>query len=134
MPEITVGNIRSFIKDGKVEMPPHAVYVGREVKRYGLPPSDLANPFPIGKPTPRVMQYSAHLEYVAGQITRAASILLYQAWLDDEMMETYSVAKKELQRLRALAANGDLLLLCWCHPKPCHADVIRAYLEAHDDA
>ena len=45
---ITVANAHDFLVDGKVELPPNAVYVGRAVKRYGLKPSVLGNPYPIG--------------------------------------------------------------------------------------
>ena len=36
----------------------------------------------------------------------------------------------ELQRLRTLAHQGDLVLACWCPAdQACHCDVIREYLE-----
>ncbi len=31
----------------------------------------------------------------------------------------------ELRRLLAQAVEGGLELLCWCHPLPCHAEVVR---------
>ena len=30
-----------------------------------------------------------------------------------------------MRRLLELARAGELELLCWCHPLPCHAEVVR---------
>ncbi len=35
----------------------------------------------------------------------------------------------ELDRIARLAADADITLLCWCHPLPCHCDVLRSYFE-----
>ena len=126
---IEVGNIRDYIVGGKVKFPDDGrsySYVGRAVNRYGLEESILHNPFPI----------------CPGR-TRKHSIADYRGWFpraikvgehyrrcqwrtkDTDMLD-------ELARLRALAAQGDLLLLCWCHPKPCHASIIKEHLEAYD--
>jgi len=39
------------------------------------------------------------------------------------------VVKEELIRLAELSKEGDLTLICWCTPLPCHGDVIKDALE-----
>ncbi len=34
----------------------------------------------------------------------------------------------ELRRLLAQARSGELELLCWCAPLPCHPEVVRSAL------
>jgi hypothetical protein len=34
----------------------------------------------------------------------------------------------ELERLENLARQGEITLLCWCSPLPCHCDKIAGYL------
>ena len=80
------------------------VYVGR--------PSTLGNPFVIGKDG-----------------DRAAVIQKYRRWLWQEMQHRQGQVYIELQNLLRIARTGDLTLVCWCHPEPCHADVLRACLE-----
>jgi hypothetical protein len=79
------------------------VYIGR--------PRVLSNPFEIG---------------VHGE--RGEVIRLYRRWLWDRILgrgEVYA----ELKRLARLAKQGDLTLICWCVPKPCHGRVVRRALE-----
>lgn len=35
-----------------------------------------------------------------------------------------SEVKEELMRIGAIAQTSNVRLICWCHPKQCHADVI----------
>ena len=79
------------------------VYIGR--------PSPLGNPFAVGLDGTR--------EQVVG---------MYRNWFHWNSQNNPS-AKKELDRLLQLARNQDLCLVCWCHPLPCHAQVIKEYLE-----
>lgn len=74
-------------------------YVGR--------PSTLGNPFVIGKDGDRL-----------------EVITKYRRWLWKEMQHQGSVYRKLLD-LKQQAIIGDLNLICYCHPKPCHADVIK---------
>jgi hypothetical protein len=75
------------------------VYVGR--------PSILGNPFKVGR--------DGSLEEV---------IAKYRVWLWGEIQKHGSVFDK-LVELVELSKSGDLTLVCWCHPKKCHADIIR---------
>lgn len=80
------------------------VYVGR--------PTVLGNPFVIGKDG-----------------DRAEVINKYRHWLWKEMQNKRGQVYAALQNLTRTARNGDLTLVCWCHPEPCHANVLRACVE-----
>lgn len=79
------------------------IYIGR--------PSLLGNPFEIG---------------VHGE--RADVIGLYRRWLWDRVLEQGEVYA-ELKRLAILAKQGDLTLICWCFPKPCHGSILIRAIE-----
>jgi hypothetical protein len=79
-------------------------YVGR--------PSVLGNPFPM-----------------KSEEDRAGVIARYRKWLWDEIKKKGVVAR-ELEKLAAeYKSTGRLVLICWCHPLPCHADVIAAAIK-----
>ncbi len=77
-------------------------YVGR--------PSPLGNPFPLG---PR---------------SREKAIAQYREWLEEKVRQRDPAVCGELDRLYKLARAGEVCLVCWCHPLPCHAEVIRQTL------
>ena len=83
---------------------PSAVYIGR--------PSPLGNPFKMSR-----------------TIGREVMLAHYAAWLDAQLARPDSAPARELARLRAiLAERGELALVCWCAPLPCHGDIIRERL------
>ena len=85
---------------GRGGVRPVGVYVGR--------PSPLGNPFVIGR-----------------HGTRAEVVARYRAWLRRQWRQGGPV-RRELERLAAkYRRDGQLTLLCWCAPLPCHADVVR---------
>ena len=105
MPTITVANIR----DGAHDIAkPGVEYVGR--------PTALGNPF--------------HLQNRASDAKRAEVIANYRGWLGGMLAQPGSDQSRMFARLRAAAMEGDLVLVCWCSPKPCHADVIAEMLRA----
>ena len=79
-------------------------YVGR--------PSVLGNKFRILKDVPR-----------------ARVIQKYKRWLWDKIKSRDKKVIDELTRLKAIAVSGELVLGCWCTPKACHADIIKAAIE-----
>jgi hypothetical protein len=79
-------------------------YIGR--------PSPLGNPFPMKE-----------------EAQRFEVIAWYKGWLWDQVRKENVEVTKELDRLTDIAAYGDLILICWCAPKPCHGDVVKAYIE-----
>jgi len=121
---IFVANAREFIKDGRLELPENAVYVGRRIVRYGLGTSPLANYFFIGKS-------KSELGFTYSQIERKKSIEFYHEYLLYALRNPldYKLIVEEFNRLKKMANRGDLILVCWCAPKACHADVIKNLLE-----
>ena len=78
-------------------------YVGR--------PSPLGNPFTL-----------------SARRSRDEAIALYRGWLGDKVRQGDPAVCGELDRLYELASLGSVCLVCWCHPLPCHAEVIRETL------
>lgn len=84
--------------------PAPAVAIGR--------PSPLGNPFKMSKAT-------GCEEMVA----------YYAAWLDAQRAQPDSAVARGLARLRLIPEEcGELTLVCWCAPLPCHGDAIRERL------
>ena len=77
------------------------VYVGRENRRYALRASRLAN------------------LYSVGTYGRTDAIDLYRWWLWDKIDGGDPMLIVDLNSL-----TDDTVLVCWCKPKICHADVI----------
>ena len=89
---------------------PSAVYVGRATKE--LPQSPLANPYTIRQ---------------AG--SRENAIELYRSWL---WLRIRHKSPRILNALKQL--DEDTVLVCWCHPLLCHAEVIeRAWRYCKDE-
>lgn len=81
-----------------------AVYIGR--------PSELGNPFVIG---------------VHG--TRDEVCDAYAQWFHERVRTRDPLLIGTLRRLRERVDQGDLVLACYCAPRRCHGDVIKAFLE-----
>lgn len=92
-------------------MQDHFVYIGRKNKTLGLEESPLANKYRIGPDGSREE--------------------VIRKWKDDliEQLKYNSEQRKEIERLyEILKEVGELTLLCYCHPLPCHGEVIRNVL------
>jgi hypothetical protein len=85
-------------KRGLGSLLPGQAYLGR--------PCPLGNPFVVGG-------------------SRQEVIAKYRRWLWARLQEPDSAQERELRRLLAQAVAGELELLCWCHPLPCHGEVVR---------
>lgn len=81
------------------------MYVGRANGRYGLSQSALANPY--------------NRRDHGG---KRNAIRLYRRWLWRKIQEEDAAV---MDALRVLATRPDTVLVCWCHPDPCHSQVIR---------
>ena len=97
--QITIGRA----KRGIGSLLPGQAYVSR--------PSVLGNPYALGRDGSR--------EQVIAQ---------YRRWLWAQLQAPGSAQERELRRLLAQARSGELELLCWCAPLPCHAEVVRSAL------
>lgn len=83
------------------------IYIGR--------PSPLGNPFVIGKDG-----------------SRKEVIHKYREWLEATLKHAHKndITLQELVRLlRVYQENGELTLICWCDPQPCHGDVLASIIE-----
>lgn len=86
-------------------------YVGRAC--YGYPESPLHNPIKLGKADDIREVLKGYRQHLLARIAARDPGII-----------------KELKRLKALAQQGDLTLLCWCKKGyPCHAHVIAEILE-----
>jgi hypothetical protein len=85
-------------------------YVGRMNAHADLHGSPLANPWPLLR-----------------EADREPLIQRYATWLLARLQHD-GKERREFLRLAEAAKAGTLVLLCWCHPKPCHADSIAALL------
>jgi hypothetical protein len=78
------------------------VYVGRPNLHYGLPGHPLANP------------------YIESLYGRENCILRFKVWIWNKIKARDEVVMDALKNLSA-----DSVLVCWCAPKPCHAEIIE---------
>ena len=82
-----------------------SVYIGR--KWAGREASPLGNPFKGNNAVPD-----------------------FRELLWNELHNPNSPARAEISRLVELNKTGiDITLGCWCKPKPCHGDVVKAAVE-----
>jgi hypothetical protein len=93
------------------------IYIGRKNARKGFDRSPLANPFPLSK------------------YGRKESIAKYRIWLWGKIQADDKSVKDELDRIWRACYETGVNLRCYCHPKPCHGDIIvrcLAYLDANN--
>jgi hypothetical protein len=103
---IYVENIKTHNYEWKVER----VYVGRRNSSYNLKASPLHNQFKVGLDGTRDEVIKRFDDALRSNLQPSAAY--------------GGTVRKEMDRLTELAKNGDLVLLCWCAPEPCHADII----------
>lgn len=78
-------------------------YIGR--------PSLLGNPFIIGRDG-----------------TRNQVIEKYKSWLLNKLQTDEAIQEEFLELVYSYTAKQELNLVCWCHPEPCHGDIIKEYI------
>jgi len=95
--------------------------VNCRIGRHKGPGEYIGRPSPLGNP----FKVAPH-----GPYERGKTIELYRKWLTD-IWNTggHNAQILELYRLAEIAVEGDLNLMCWCAPKPCHGDVIKELIE-----
>jgi predicted NAD-dependent protein-ADP-ribosyltransferase YbiA (DUF1768 family) len=98
------GKVLNFYHEGLV-IPDGAVYIGRTMKKHGLVGHKLANPFKLSEGEPR-----------------GSTIARYRAWLWGQIKE----GKITVQDLLDLRGKD---VVCFCHPQPCHGDVVLKAVE-----
>lgn len=85
----------------------HWLYVGRANTYYKLAGSPLGNPFTGYRPGPQ-----------------RSAIKSYRVWLWRRMVAGDKRVMAELGKI-----TEDTILVCWCAPDQCHADIIKAAAE-----
>ena len=78
-------------------------YVGR--------PSVLGNPFEIGRDG-----------------GRDEVIQKYRTWLEERLESDNATSQAFVALFDEMCAGKELILICFCAPKKCHAEVIREFL------
>ena len=67
---------------------------------------------------------------ISSEEERDDSCNKFQAYFDKKVREKKDVAfMEELRRIYHLALKQDIVLACWCYPKRCHTQTIKAFLE-----
>lgn len=84
------------------------LYIGRKNAYDGLEQSPLANPFKVSD--------------FGGK--RGATLPHYRRWLWQRMQAEDEAVLKALRSI-----NEKTILICWCHPHPCHGHVVKAAAE-----
>ncbi len=98
--------VKNFYHIGK-KIPEDGVYIGRYNKNFNLQGSLFANPFP--------MKDNSEEE-------RSRVIQEYQQWLEQQI-KTNKITKNDLLQL------NNKTLVCFCHPKSCHGDILKETVE-----
>ena len=101
---VRIININTAIKEEQAS----AHYVGRENKGHNLRESALHNP--------------------VKDDDRLTSIAKFREYLPAQLKKDPTAAQEFSSLLGTLAQEGSVTLMCWCVPKPCHAEVIRDLL------
>lgn len=116
--QVIVHNVRHPVPEGFTP-----VYVGRRSSyrpQYGENFSELGNP------------------YTMPRYTREDAIGAYDDWLrlrqKVQQLDVVGVAELVDVLISRVQAGENIALCCWCAPLPCHADIIKATLEAPQDA
>lgn len=106
---VTVGNVRSKRAAGHT-----AVYVGRGSAPQGMEHAQLGNPFRVGREYAQGEAVQAHLEWLRAECRQQGRIYHTVQGLVDRVL-----------------AGEHIELVCWCSPKRCHADNIKAAIEGY---
>jgi len=67
-------------------------------------------------------------EHLKNEADRDANLARYEIWLRRAWVERADV-RRELLRLAEIAKREDLVLVCSCKPRRCHADFIKHAIE-----
>lgn len=59
------------------------------------------------------------------------AIFRYEKWLKDELIKDGPVKRQFDLLVKKYKSTGELILICWCKPSPCHGDVIRKLILEH---
>jgi len=89
-------------------------YVGR--------PNVLSNPFTSKTLGQTLAKYQCK--------DRDESVAKYEEYLLAALKDGNKAIKDEMNLIYQMAQKGDVNLICFCHPKKCHADVIKKMIDS----
>lgn len=70
--------------------------------------------------------------YMSNESMRDEVCDKYQQYFDKKVTEkTDDEFMNELRRIYKLAKHSKVYLACWCAPKRCHAETIKAFIEQY---
>lgn len=84
----------------------------------------VENEFFIGRPSPLGNPYK-----ISKNVNREEAIKKYRAWLWDRIKKKDEKVVSELRKIKQAAIDGNVYLICYCSPLPCHGDVIKSCVE-----
>ena len=84
--------------------------------------------FILGNPFTHIQDKPTLAKYICQ--SREEAILNYEKYLNEKIAEKDNDICNELNRIYKLALKGDVNLLCYCFPKPCHGNIIRNIIES----
>lgn len=76
----------------------------------------------IGRPTPLGNPFSVE------KYGRDQAISMYKTWLANNI-RTPAVRNEIIRLARIYKEKGTLNLICWCHPLPCHGEVVAKAIQ-----
>jgi hypothetical protein len=66
---------------------------------------------------------------LTNEAKREKNIAEYELWLNRQINNQNPEVRKTLNLIFTTAKRGEVELECFCHPKACHADVIKKIIE-----
>lgn len=81
----------------------------------------------LGNPYTHLPHRQTLAKYVVE--SREKAIECYKLWLNLKLDDKHSDQFELFHRIVGYAQQGDINLVCWCAPKPCHADYIKQLIE-----
>lgn len=86
--------------------------------------SILGNPFRMKFPTPA---QSKHPEFMINERNRVCDA--YESYFNEQVAKDGAFRNEVLRIYRLVKSGKDVALGCWCAPKRCHAEYIKAFIE-----
>lgn len=88
----------------------------------------IGRPSPLGNPFTHIADKKTLAHRIVG--SREEAIEAYQEYFKEEIRNSNSTVSHEFDRLERFVQDRDIVyLVCWCAPKGCHGDVLKAELE-----
>lgn len=84
---------------------------------------------PLGNPYTSIQGYKTKAEFICN--TREESLSNFYSYILDKIASKDKVICNELNRIWKIAnAGGEVNLVCYCVPKPCHGNIIKNIIES----